>query len=37
MFPTAESAFLDCLAAVTEAKVSGREVPKATIVMAVTD
>lgn len=37
MFPIAESASDDSLAAVIEAKVSGREVPKATKVMAVTD
>lgn len=37
MFPTAESAFLDWRAAVTDANVSGREVPRATIVIAVTD
>ena len=36
MFPTAESALLDSLAAFIEAKVSGREVPIATKVMAVT-
>ena len=36
MFPTAESALLLSLAAVIEAKVSGRDVPMATKVMAVT-
>lgn len=34
-FPTAESAYFDVRAAVMLAKVSGREVPIATIVMAV--
>jgi len=34
-FPTAASAYLDVLAAVTLAKVSGREVPMATNVIAV--
>jgi len=33
----AESAYSEVLAAVIEANVSGREVPKATIVIAVTD
>jgi len=37
MFPTAESAYLEPRAAVTEAKVSGREVPRATRVIAVTE
>ena len=37
MLPTAESACFDVLAAVTEARVSGRDVPRATMVMAVTD
>jgi len=36
-FPTAESANFSAYAAAIEAKVSGREVPKATNVMAVTD
>lgn len=36
-FPTAESAYFSSYAAVIEAKVSGREVPKATKVMAVID
>ena len=36
-FPTAESAYLDSLAAVTLANVSGKEVPRATRVIAVTD
>lgn len=36
-FPIAASANSEELAAVTEAKVSGREVPKATKVIAVTD
>lgn len=36
MFPTAESALKLSLAAVIDAKVSGREVPMATKVMAVT-
>jgi len=35
-FPTAASAYFSCWAAVIEAKVSGREVPKATNVIAVT-
>ena len=35
--PMAESAYSEDLAAVILAKVSGREVPRATIVMAVTD
>jgi len=34
-FPTAESAYFDVLAAVILANVSGREVPMATIVIAV--
>lgn len=34
-FPTAESAYSDPCAAVTEAKVSGTDVPRATSVMAV--
>lgn len=34
MFPTASSAYLDYLAAVTEAKVSGSDVPIATKVIA---
>lgn len=33
----AESAYSEVLAAVIDANVSGRDVPKATIVMAVTD
>lgn len=37
MLPTAESAFSDYLAAVILANVSGKEVPNATKVMAVTD
>ena len=36
-FPIAESAYSDCLAAVMDAKVSGSDVPRATIVIAVTD
>jgi len=36
-FPIAESAYYDYLAAVIEANVSGREVPSATSVIAVTD
>lgn len=36
-FPTAESAYFSSYAAVIEAKVSGREVPRATKVMAVID
>ena len=37
MFPTAESAYWDCLAAVMLAKVSGSDVPIATKVIAVTE
>ena len=37
MFPIAASAWSDCSAAAFEAKVSGREVPRATNEMAVTD
>ena len=37
MFPTAESAYFDVLAAVMLANVSGKEVPNATKVIAVTD
>ena len=36
-FPTAESAYFSADAAAIEAKVSGREVPRATNVIAVTD
>lgn len=36
MLPTAESAYSELMAAVLEANVSGREVPRATNVMAVT-
>lgn len=36
-FPIAESAYSDYLAAVIEAKVSGSDVPRATMVIAVTD
>ena len=37
IFPIAESAYSDYLAAVIDAKVSGSEVPRATRVIAVTD
>jgi len=37
IFPTAESAYYDVLAAVILAKVSGNDVPNATIVIAVID
>ena len=37
MLPTAASALSDCLAAVILAKVSGKEVPSATKVIAATD